>query len=287
MSGPIVGKRRLRAELRKLRRDRDLTQDQVAADMEWSLSKLIRIENGTVAISVSDLRSLLSYYAVHDPKRMEELLNLARAAKRRMWWDEYRTDVPAQLLTFIGFESESTQIGSFQPILFPGLLQTEHYARAVTALGARDFDVAELERLVELRMRRQTELFDREDPPHIVAVLDESVLRRQPDSTAETMREQLAHVIEFAQRPYASIHVIPYTAGAHPGWDGNFTIFEFGDDDQVLYSQNNPTALVLLWEEQETVDKFVAILADLAKRALNPDESLEFIKRVAAELSQD
>src|SRR4030095_3104893 len=99
MSGPIVGKRRLRAELRQLRLDRGLTQDQVATDMEWSLSKLIRIENGTVAISVSDLRSLLSYYGVHEQHRVDSLLELARAAKRRMWWDEYRNELSNQLLT--------------------------------------------------------------------------------------------------------------------------------------------------------------------------------------------
>src|SRR3569833_301709 len=131
MSGPTVGKRRLRAELRRLRTDRELTQELVATDMEWSLSKLIRIENGTVAISVSDLRSLLAYYAVHEQQRVDALLELARAAKRRMWWDEYRPYLQPSLLTFVGFESDATRIECFHPVLLPGLVQTEAYSRAV------------------------------------------------------------------------------------------------------------------------------------------------------------
>src|SRR4051794_27719605 len=128
MSGPIVGKRRLRAELRRLRRERELTQDLVAAEMEWSLSKLIRIENGTVAISVSDLRSLLAYYRVHDPRTVDELLELARAAKRRMWWDEYRPTLSVQLVTYVGFEAEAARVGEWAPIMFPTVLPARRAA---------------------------------------------------------------------------------------------------------------------------------------------------------------
>src|SRR5258705_878328 len=179
MSGPIVGKRRLRAELRRLRRERELTQDQVAAEMEWSLSKLIRIENGTVAISVSDLRSLLAYYQVHDTKMVDDLLELARAAKRRMWWDEYRASVPGQLLTYVGFEAEAVYIGEFAPMMFPALMQTRRYAAATSGVDD-EVDSPVVERRVEFRMRRQEELLNRENPPRIQVMLDESALRRRP-----------------------------------------------------------------------------------------------------------
>ncbi len=287
VSGPTVGKRRLRAELRLLRQDRQLTQEQVAADMEWSLSKLIRIENGTVAISVSDLRSLLAYYAVHDQQRVNTLLELARAAKRRMWWDEYRAETPTSLLTYVGFESEATEIGCFHPIVLPGLVQTEGYARALLTGLAPDLDPKEIERRVEFRMRRQDEVFRREDPPRFIAVLDESVLRRQPDASEHTMSEQLAHLIEFAQRPYAEIRLLPYNAGVHRGWDGNFTVMGFGGDDRVYYSQNNPSGDVLLWEEQDVVDSFYQLLRQLADRAMSPEESLEFMRRRRSELRQE
>jgi transcriptional regulator with XRE-family HTH domain len=275
-----VGKRRLRAELRRFRVDRSLTQDQVASDMEWSLSKLIRIENGTVAISVSDLRSLLAYYGVHDAPRVDELLNLARLAKRRMWWDEYRAELPASLLTFVGFESEATEIGAYHPILLPGLVQTAAYTRAVQVGLRPDLDEEEIDRRVEFRMRRQEELFKRDDPPQFTAVLDESVLLRQPDSSRETMRRQLEYLVEFAQRPFAVVRIMPFDAGVHRGWDGNFTVMGFGADDRVFYSQNNPSGDVLLWEEQDVVDRFYQLLRSLADRALSVEASLDHMRRL-------
>jgi transcriptional regulator with XRE-family HTH domain len=281
VSGPTVGRRRLRAELRRLRVDRELTQEYVAAEMEWSLSKLIRIENGTVAISVSDLRSLLAYYGIHDAQRVDPLLDLARAAKRRMWWDEYRAELHTALLTFVGFESEATDIGTFQPILLPGLVQTEAYTRALQRGLRPDLDEKQIDRRVEFRMRRQAELFKREDPPRFLAVLDESVLLRRPDPDARLMREQLKHLIEFAQQPYATIQVMPFAAGVHRGWDGNFTLMGFGSaDDGVFYAQNNPSGDVLLWEEQAVAERFWQLLQTLTNRALSPTESIEFINRL-------
>jgi len=269
MSGPIVGKRRLRAELRRLRRERELTQDLVSAEMEWSLSKLIRIENGTVAISVSDLRSLLAYYRVHDPRTVEELLELARAAKRRMWWDEFRPAVPAQLITYVGFEAEATHIGEFAPIMFPALLQTRRYAHATT----------ESERRVEFQLRRQEELFGREEPPSVRLVLDESALRRAPVTGDEALLvDQLEHAIEFAQRAYADVRVVPFNAGYHPGWEGDFTLLEFGADDGVLYRQQ------LLWEEPELIRSYRGILDRLAERALSPEATIDLMRQVVSEL---
>lgn len=281
VSGPTVGRRRLRAELRRLRVDRELTQEHVASEMEWSLSKLIRIENGTVAISVSDLRSLLAYYGIHDPQSVDPLLDLARAAKRRMWWDEYRAELHTALLTFVGFESEATDIGTFQPILLPGLVQTEAYARALQRGLRPDLDDKQIDRRVAFRLRRQEELFTRDDPPRFLAVLDESVLLRQPDADEQTMRGQLTHLVEFAQQPFATVHVLPFTAGVHRGWDGNFTVMGFGGgDDGVFYAQNNPSGDVLLWEEQEVADRFRQLLQTLTNRALSPEASLEFIGRL-------
>jgi transcriptional regulator with XRE-family HTH domain len=274
MSGPIVGKRRLRAELRRLRRERELTQDLVAAEMEWSLSKLIRIENGTVAISVSDLRSLLAYYRVHDPRTVDELLELARAAKRRMWWDEYRPMLVQQLITYVGFEAEATSIGEFSPIMFPTLLQTRRYAHATT-----EGESAAAERRVEFHIRRQEELFNREDPPRMRMILDESVLRRGPVPGDDALLvDQLEHTIEFAQRPYTDVRVVPLNAGYHPGWEGDFTLLEFGADDGVLYRQQ------LLWEEPELIMQYRGSLERLAQRALSQEATLDLLRLVAGEL---
>jgi transcriptional regulator with XRE-family HTH domain len=274
-----VGRRRLRAELRRLRVDRGHTQEHVAAEMEWSLSKLIRIENGTVAISVSDLRSLLAYYGMHDGQRIDALLELARAAKRRMWWDEYRAELTPALLTFVGFEFEASEIGTFHPVLVPGLMQTDAYARALQRGLRPELSDREIDRRVEFRMRRQDEIFKRDEPPRYSAVIDESVLLRRPDGDERTLRHQVEHLIEFAQRPYATVQIMPFDAGVHRGWDGNFTVMSFGNDDRVFYAQSNPSGDVLLWEEPEIADRFGRLIEQLKQKALDPEASLAFLER--------
>ncbi len=82
---PAVQRRRLRTELRRARQQADLTQDQVSAAMDWSLSKVIRIEAGTVGISTNDLKALLGLYKVQDPDEVDSLVAMARAGRERPW----------------------------------------------------------------------------------------------------------------------------------------------------------------------------------------------------------
>src|SRR5690348_14306459 len=86
-ASPLVLRRRLRAELRAARREKGLTQDQVAKAMEWSLSKMNRIEKAKTGISANDLKALLPLYGIADKE--QELLTLARAARQPGWWSQY------------------------------------------------------------------------------------------------------------------------------------------------------------------------------------------------------
>ena len=124
---PVVQRRRLRTELRRARLDADLTQEQVATAMDWSLSKLIRIENGTVGISTNDLKAILAHYKITDDRHTAEMLALSRGARERSWWSAYRDSSP-RLIQLIEYESASFIIRNFQPMLIPGLLQTGEYA---------------------------------------------------------------------------------------------------------------------------------------------------------------
>jgi transcriptional regulator with XRE-family HTH domain len=134
-----VQRRRLRSELRRARQDAGLTQKDVAEALEWSLSKLIRIEAGAVGISTTDLRALLQHYRINDPKVVDRILSLARAGKeQRGWWTTYRDVTSQQFLTFLGYENSATVILVFQANLIPGLIQDEEYARALNfACGGR------------------------------------------------------------------------------------------------------------------------------------------------------
>ncbi|MDQ1293120.1 MAG: hypothetical protein QG608_1001, partial [Actinomycetota bacterium] len=97
--------------------------------MDWSLSKLIRIESGTVTIATNDLRALLAHYGVTDRERVEDLVEVGRSSRERSWWSAYKGVVSLEYLCFLGFESSASIIRNFEPLLIPGLLQTEEYAR--------------------------------------------------------------------------------------------------------------------------------------------------------------
>lgn len=264
----IIARRHLLTELRRIRNERNLTQGQVATEMEWSLSKLIRIEGGTVAISVSDLRSLLAHYGVAGP-RGDDLLALARGAKARQpkWWTSYRDRVPAALLTYVGYEAEASSVATFAPIAVPALLQTERYAHAV--LGGEQVPV-------EFRMRRRHELLARN--AELVFVLDESVLHRHPAGEATILAEQLESLIEDAQRHNTAVFVLPYTAGAHSGWAGAFTVIDCGG--HLLLATESLT----LVEDPTVTKEFDVNLLDLVGRSYGLRESIEAIRKAAGEL---
>ena len=244
--GPMVTRRRLRTELRRLREEKGFAQETVANEMEWSISKLIRIENGSVGISVNDLKALLDLYELDDDQR-DDLIELARGSRQRMWWSHYQKHLSATYLEFIGYEADASSIRHFQPLVVPGLLQTEAYARAINAgtTLTEEPQPGDEER-IQVRLERQRDIFDREHPVEYIAVIDEAVLHRQVGG-ADTMRAQLAHLVEMARRPSVSVYVVPYPAGAHPGLSGAFSIMEFADpvDDDVLYLDSGPNQAVL------------------------------------------
>ncbi|MGI5165412.1 helix-turn-helix domain-containing protein [Spirillospora sp. CA-253888] len=231
---PTVHQRRLRIELRKAREAAGLTQEQAAKDLEWSLSKIIRIEGGTVRVAVTDVKILLQLYGV-SAEREAEFLALARAAREQGWWSSYRRFLSPQMLDLIGYESAARLTREFQPLVLPGLLQTSAYAEEIITSVRPEFPADKVADLVEVRMRRQ-EIFDRDDPPQTSFVIDEAAIRRKVGG-AVVMRAQLAHLLEMAQRPSVTIEIVPIDSGAHPGLQGPFKIIEFAEpeDDDVLY----------------------------------------------------
>jgi transcriptional regulator with XRE-family HTH domain len=157
---PLVQRRRLRTELKKARQESGLTQDQVAGETDWSLSKIIRIESGSSGISVTDLKALLQLYGVKDPEQVNSLVALARAARGRSWWSAYRGIAPHSLLQLIEYESAASIVRQFETLFIPGILQTEDYASAVIENYYDERPGSDFVRaLVELRIRRES-LFD-------------------------------------------------------------------------------------------------------------------------------
>ena len=285
-AGPTTTRRRLRAELRSLRLAKKLSVEDVVSEVEWSTSKLIRIENGQVSISVSDLTALLRLYGPVDAVRENQLKQLARASKQRRWWSGYQRYLSAPYLAFIGYESDSTSIRQYHPTMVPGLLQTEEYARAVNeAIGSVEPADGVLEAQLKAAMMRQRHVLHRPDPPRFVALIDEAALRR-PVGGPAVMRDQLNHLVKLSAQENVTMVVVPFQAGPHRGLLGPFALMEYADplnDDVVAVGHHGGTMIVQ--DQPDVIKDYRQAADDLVDLGLHGEDAIRFIQEVLRELS--
>jgi Domain of unknown function (DUF5753) len=251
--------------------------------MDWSLSKLIRIENGSVGISLNDLKAILAYYKITDDERTGELIALSRGARERSWWSTYR-DVPPRLIQLIEYESASFIIRNFQPMLIPGLLQTEEYATAMIRNLDSQVTEQELKTGVEMRMKRQ-QVLQQPEMPLMFFIMDEAAVRRLVGGK-EAMRRQIKRLLAESDKPRVTIEVVPFSAGAHPGMQGPFMLFEFPDaaDDDALYLEG-PNDSRLSRDDAEEISRFRERFEVLRGLSLGPEGSIDLLRGLLDELS--
>jgi transcriptional regulator with XRE-family HTH domain len=280
----LVQRRRLVAELKKARLNKGETQGQIAGAMEWSLSKVQRIEKGASNIKTNDLKVLLQYYGVTDKDYLEQLLELGREARREPWWHEFRNDVPKGLITLIEYESASSVVRQFEASFVPGILQTEEYARTVLeAYYNEQVPASRISAMVELRTRRR-QLLDVEDPPRFHFVIDEPVARRIVGNSS-IMREQIRSIIDAAGKPNVTVGVVPFTAGLHSGMKGQaFEFIEFAAEvgGSVVFEET-PRGDVLM-DKPEDVMNYLETFEQLDKISLSPRDSLIFLGEIYDEM---
>lgn len=284
--GPVVQSALLRSELIRLRKESGLTQEQVAADLDWSPSKLIRVEGGRSSITKVDLDALLTKYRVTSESQRERLQTLNRGAREARWWDAYREDIPATYLNYVGYEAGAAFIRQFQSSYVPGLLQTPEYAEVLTA---NSVDAGNVAPVVRLRILRQRRLAERAAPPRQYYVIDEAVVRRQVGIHKDPaiMPNQLRHIADRAQRDdLVTVRVIPFNAGAHPGMSGPFTLLEFeGGMPDLLYLDVGRGPSSLIGGNDPVVAEYADDFERLIEEALSASESIAFILSAAEDMS--
>jgi hypothetical protein len=263
-----------------------LSVDWVAGEAEWSTSKLVRIENGQVGISKADLSELLRIYGAADQQYIDELQELARISRQRMWWSEYQRYLPATYQEFIGAEFDASRIRYVQPLIVPGVLQTASYAAAInkaTTLSEVEPEVAQ--KRVEARMRRQKELFGRQGTVDVIAVIDEAILRR-PVGGAETMRQQLDHLAEMAERETITLVVLPFSIGPHIALVGPFTLLEYEarQDDDVVYMENTAGGLILR-DQADVVESYRRATTRMVEVGLRNRAAMDLIRQARGEFT--
>jgi hypothetical protein len=274
---PTVRRRRLGQELRRLRELKGMTAEEVAERLLVSQSKISRLENGRRSISQRDVRDLCGVYEVEDQRVVDSLMQMAKDSRQQGWWHAFG-DVPYSV--YIGLETDAASLRVYDPQVVPGLLQTRAYAEALIAGALPETMPADIEKRVQVRMRRQERISAPESPLRLWTVLDEAALRRVVGNRS-LMREQLEYLVEQSQLPHVTVQVIPFDLGAHPGLNGQYAILEFPDasDSSVVYIEGVTSDLYL--EKPADVQKYSVMYEHLRAQALNVDQSRQFIADIA------
>ncbi len=282
---PTVRRRRLAAELRRLREEDGRTGEAVADLLGWSKAKVSRYELARGGLKPGDVARLLDVYDVQGEHR-KQLLTLAEEATQEGWWEAYSDVLTAEHLAYIGLEAEATSICQWQINVVPGLLQTEQYARDIFS-GYQEVSPTAptiIERKVKTRLIRQ-QVLTRDQPLDLAVVLDESVLRRQRGEPA-VMHEQLQHLAEVAKRPNVTVQILPLAGPKRLAMD-SFQILQFGQAHETPLRNVVSTESLLnyLYVEGETdTYEFRLAFEHIAQEALDPEESRELIVRSARQL---
>lgn len=276
--GPVVVRRRLGSELRRLRDQAGMSLEQVARELEVSPSKISRLETGQSPAKLWDVRNLLSLYGVEDADYRNRAERWVAQGKTDGWWHPYSDASPGDLDHYISLEAEAAEVHAFCAPFLHGLVQTEGYARALLTGLLPDRPTEEIDGLVGVRMRRQ-EVLNGERPLDLRVIIDEPTLWRRIGGSG-TMVEQYSHLAELSEQ--ADVRVRPLTASPHPALQSPFTIFI------PLEARVDPVVVNLesafhdsYWESPEDVGRFQRSFDELSATSLDPVESRAFIRELA------
>ncbi|MFF4764219.1 helix-turn-helix domain-containing protein [Streptomyces sp. NPDC001292] len=278
---PTLLKMLVGVQLAGFREDAGLSQEQSARELGFSAAKLSRIESGKGRRppAEGDVRALLKLYGT-DEYESSVLLRLLRRAGEPGWWQRYdKRLMPEWFDRLVGLQEAAAAIRTFEIQYVPGLLQTAAYTRAVVERGLPTASASEVQRRVELRMRR-AQLLLRQDAPQLWAVIDESVLLRVLGSR-EVMREQLDHLVTMAQRPNVTVQIVPLdvTNASAPAIPITYLRFGGLDLPDVVYLEHIRSANFL--EDRDETEEYRIALDRLADEALTPQESMAVLRKTA------
>jgi transcriptional regulator with XRE-family HTH domain len=252
---PTVARRRVRLALREAREKADLTQAQVAEEMEWSHSKVIRIENGDVSISPNDLRPLLTYLGIRDKPTVAAMLadaRIARTRQRQAWFQrpEFRENLTESTRKLIEYEHEAAQIRSYGIYYIPGPLQTPEYAKALMVRFEDELTSDKISWRIEARKLRRESVLARAESGQVrfLVMLDESVLRRTIGGAA-VFAAQLRELRRLMTNGTIVLRMVPFSLDAPVTNNASFDLLTLGEgevlyretglDDEMIEDQNS------------------------------------------------
>ncbi|MEU7904082.1 helix-turn-helix transcriptional regulator [Actinoplanes sp. NPDC049118] len=278
---PNVARRRVRLALREARETAGHTQLQVAEEMEWSLSKVIRIENGDVTIAPNDLRALLTYLGIKDKATVAAMLTDAKISRTRStkpWWQDskYRTFLSDSLRKLIEYEAEALAIRYYNVHFLPGPLQTPAYAESLLSMWAEEMPDGQIDARLEARRLRHEALLSRVGKFDLFLLLDQSVLLR-PIGGNVIFADQLRLLHELATAGQARIRMIPFDPVTPLTNNASFDLVTLSDDDGglLLYRENGLSDELV--EDKESTARHRARFDKVWNAVTDEAATMEFI----------
>ncbi|ALG13123.1 helix-turn-helix domain-containing protein [Kibdelosporangium phytohabitans] len=262
------------AELTHFRKQAGLTIAQAAGKSGIGRPKLGHMETGKYTQYPDDVANLMTVYGA--PQRdVDRMASLAGSCSGRSWLAPWKHLVPDWFKTFVGLEGLAESEFVFEPMVLPGLLQTEEYAQAITdATGFVRRD--QTERFVSFRLTRAKRLTD-DVPLNLHVVVGEGALRLDV-GTPDVREAQLRHVLTLAKLPTVTIQVIRPEDGPHAAMTGRIVVLDFAQAQSIAYSEQVDGAVYV--QDQDDVRTYKMAVENLKSVALTPAKSLAWIRSV-------
>lgn len=224
----------------------------------------------------------MELYEVDGEKRAELTELMTRSMQRiPPWWQAYADVISANYAEFLAYEAEAVRCFEYQPLLIPGLLQTEDYARAITGPGFAVLGPGQVDSLTEVRVRRQDRL--RDDAPVILdAVVTEAALRLQVGGR-DVMRAQLRHLMEIAAQENVTFRVIPFEAGENGAGTGAFTLFSSGQENDADVAFMESAEATTIRDDVLALRRLIRLFRNLSSAALPEHETVKLVDRIEKE----
>ncbi|MET9778513.1 helix-turn-helix transcriptional regulator [Streptomyces sp. NPDC006367] len=273
-------RRQLGAMLRKLRSRKGMTLEEAGQLVGVSKATVSRYETQAGPVKWIVVDALCREYGATDTER-ETVVRLAKNAKQQGWWSSFADSIPENMNLLLTLEDEAVHENHFSCVYVPGLLQTRAYSTALQRANEVPLSPDEIERLVDIRMKRQ-EILTRPKPLRLWAIIDESVIRRVVGSP-QTMKEQLGRLLEANDSPHTTLQVLPFAKGAHAAALGSFVMIGGAEPAlDVVYVDFHTGSLFM--EKDEELERYRLAFEYLRAQALDMEASSDMIHRVRKEL---
>ncbi|WP_330232046.1 helix-turn-helix domain-containing protein [Nocardia sp. NBC_00508] len=293
-TGPssTLPRRQLGRFLREVREASGFTLAAAAKLVDLSPPALQRIETGqTQKVRKQDVRALCELYGVSS-EDIQRAIDLAALAKTQSWYHAYGGLYSTAFNMYVGLEGAARQLVTYHEHV-PGLLQTADYARAVIGAYPGFDDRDDIDRRVELRLRRQAIITRKVKPVALVVLLHESALYRVVGGR-KVMVVQLRHLAEISKLPNVVLRIVPYGAGLIWGMPhGSFTLLEFDTNAKggtveppIVFMEGGPSPDVYL-ERPDEVRLYSELAMALRSVSLDEKQTRDLIRRVTKEFERD